>query len=167
MGNLTHFFFRQAGILLLIVSAAGCKVVVPDVVNLPQLAAESALAAAGYSMSVNEYGSLTATGTAEAPVIFTGAEAVPGYWDGLRFYNSNSESNMLSYVKVEFGGGYFDANLYVTGSAANPTQIHATHCAFENSAQWGVLLKGVVEVNEDMGAVNSFSGNAAGDIEGL
>lgn len=121
---------------------------------------------AGQNMTIDSSGSLNAVGTEAAPIYFTGAEATPGYWGGLRFYNSNNSANVLEYTVFEYGGGYYDANLFITGSSSNPSQVTVTNSAFENSAEWGVLLSGTVNVNADIATANSFAGNANGDVSG-
>ncbi|HDP33573.1 MAG TPA: hypothetical protein ENN29_00515 [Candidatus Hydrogenedentes bacterium] len=123
--------------------------------------------AAGRTMSVESSGSLAAVGTNEAPVFFTGAEEIPGYWGGLRFYNSNTQANVLTHCVFEYGGGYWDGNLYITGSSANPARVAVTACAFENSLKWGISLAGTVDVNDDIATANTFANNAGGDIRGL
>jgi len=89
------------------------------------------------TMSVNSTGSLSANGTAGEPILFTGTEMIPGYWGGLRFYNSNTMANNLSHVIIEYGGGYYEGNLLVTGSAANPVRVEVRDSTFKNSKIWG------------------------------
>ena len=73
------------------------------------------------SLIVREDGSLAAEGTADQPVVFSGAEALSGYWKGLEF-GTVSANNLLSNVVLEYAGseGWFGgsdsvATLYVTG----------------------------------------------------
>ncbi len=47
---------------------------------------------------------IDASGTAEAPIVFTGAEAVRGYWDAITFDGTNNAANRLAYVTIEYGG---------------------------------------------------------------
>lgn len=54
-------------------------------------------------LSVHE-GVLHARGTAEAPIIFTGASPQPGSWLGVRFMNSASPKNSLHQVIIEYAG---------------------------------------------------------------
>lgn len=49
-------------------------------------------------------GALTAVGTAEKPIVFTGESKTRGAWDSLRFGNSKNEKNRLEHVTVEYGG---------------------------------------------------------------
>ncbi len=121
---------------------------------------------AGNEMTVQADGSLEAIGTALEPIVFTGAEALPGYWGGLRFYYSNSTANALDYVTIEYGGGYWDANLYLVGGSSEPTRINVTNSHFTDSGSWGVLLSGTVNANLDIATANTFSNNTDGDISG-
>lgn len=75
---------------------------------------------AGHTFQVEPDGSLAVSGTSEAPVFFTGVETTPGYWGGLRIYNSNTSDNVLNHGVFEYGGGYHDANVLITGSSSNP-----------------------------------------------
>ncbi|MFW5966991.1 MAG: hypothetical protein ACOCV2_05705 [Persicimonas sp.] len=49
-------------------------------------------------------GILTAQGTADEPILFTGVEQIPGYWLGLEFHATNSGDNIIEHAVVEYGG---------------------------------------------------------------
>lgn len=55
-------------------------------------------------LDVTETGTLTAEGTADAPITITGQTAEDGFWQGVAI-RSNSADNVLSNVRVEYGGG--------------------------------------------------------------
>ena len=116
--------------------------------------------AAGHAMSVEPGGRLAAIGTAEEPILFTGAEATRGYWGGLRFNNTNSTENRVEYVIFEYGGGYYNANVYLTGSSTNPTRVAINHCVFRHSSKFGLLTNGLVTI--DGFADNTLTQNAQG-----
>jgi len=120
--------------------------------------------AAGKEMSVTSDGSLTAVGAVDAGIVFTGEEAIPGYWGGLRFYQSNAVANRLENVTIEYGGGYWNANLVLTGTASTPVQIAVTGCHIAHSQTWGILLNEYVTLNADIDTANTFEGNADGDV---
>jgi hypothetical protein len=68
-------------------------------------------------------GSLDATGTADAPIVFTGEEELAGSWLGLGFETS-STSNKLAHASVRFAGrqgwngnSFSKAALYVNSNA--------------------------------------------------
>ncbi|MFN2317399.1 MAG: hypothetical protein ABR602_12035, partial [Gemmatimonadales bacterium] len=58
-------------------------------------------------------GSLSAVGTAAAPIRFLGEQPSRGYWRGITF-NSSAAANELTHVEVAHGGG---------GGAANPANV--------------------------------------------
>lgn len=55
-------------------------------------------------IAVTDDGSLSAEGTEEEPVCFTGIDEEPGFWRGLRFRETDSEENRLSRTVVEYAG---------------------------------------------------------------
>ena len=56
-------------------------------------------------LTVEDGGRLSAVGSAAAPIVFTGEEAVRGYWAGLVFDSSGAAENRLENVTIEYGGG--------------------------------------------------------------
>ncbi|MEZ4385140.1 MAG: right-handed parallel beta-helix repeat-containing protein [Nannocystaceae bacterium] len=76
-------------------------------------------------MRVTKLGSLTASGTADAPVVFRGANAnASGFWRGL-YFESNVGANLLTNVEVLDAGSTpwngdpdSSASLFVTGGGA-------------------------------------------------
>jgi hypothetical protein len=119
----------------------------------------------GDEMSVDESGALTAIGTSTSPIVLTGDEMTAGYWGGLRIHNSNSANNQLDYVTIQYGGGYWDANLYLNGSSSTPTQVSVTNCTISNSLEYGIhYIDAYVTVNSDIQTANTFSSNGSGDV---
>jgi hypothetical protein len=58
----------------------------------------------GVSTIIEEEGSITANGTSDDPVVFTGEnEVATGYWQGLRF-KSNDAANDLTYTTISYAG---------------------------------------------------------------
>ena len=89
----------------------------------------------GRSMSVTANGRLHAVGTEALPITLTGAEALRGFWGGLRFYQSNSLDNDLEHVLIEYGGGYYEANVYVCGSSGAPARVRLVACTLRQSSE--------------------------------
>jgi hypothetical protein len=110
--------------------------------------------------SVYSDGSLSAVGTNADPITLTGVEATRGYWGGLRFTDSNSPLNRLEYVTIQYGGGYWDANLFVTGGSMSPSQVAINNCIFEQSKKVGFKFDTYSDITEFTG--NSSSGNELG-----
>ena len=62
-------------------------------------------------------GTLTAVGTAAAPILFTGGTATPAAWGGIIVTGTAQAPNVgsrLEHVTVEYGGNYASANVAVT-----------------------------------------------------
>jgi len=106
-------------------------------------------------------GSLVAVGTADEPITFTGMESTRGYWGGLRFSNSSSTSNALHYVTIEYGGGYWDANLVVTSGATSACKVAVSDCTLRESGMYGFLIEGY-DTTVSTFANNTITGNAMG-----
>jgi hypothetical protein len=51
-------------------------------------------------------GSLTAEGTADAPIVFEGVEPMAGAWRGIYFRRTTSDANRLAHVEVHHAGSY-------------------------------------------------------------
>ncbi len=47
---------------------------------------------------------LTARGTEDAPILFTGARKKPGYWKGIHLVDTSSVENVFEHVVIEYGG---------------------------------------------------------------
>lgn len=114
----------------------------------------------GEEMTIWDDGQLVAVGTSDAPIVFTGQEAIRGYWGGLRFYHSNSTANRLDYVTLEYGGGYWGANLYLNGGSDAPARVNVTNCTVSNSETYGFYFDANTIVEEFGG--NVVTGNALG-----
>ena len=106
---------------------------------------------------------LTALGTQDDPVVFTGLESTPGYWQGVELFDTDSQDNRFDHVVVEYGGDEgadVDANVVVAGTS----RLEITGSILCNSAGWAVLIGPQATINGDAQDSNSFSGNALGDI---
>ena len=58
----------------------------------------------GSSVRINDGGSLRAIGSADAPILLTGRESTPGFWDGVNLVFSNSVDNVFRHVTIEYAG---------------------------------------------------------------
>jgi hypothetical protein len=72
-------------------------------------------------LNIDKGGSLTAIGTREMPIIFTGTEESPGYCSGI-YFASDTKKNVLRNVEVSNGGSKSGATggcvgIFPTGSA--------------------------------------------------
>lgn len=102
---------------------------------------------------------LRAIGTADAPIVFTGADAFdPGAWSGILIFDGAVDGDtILDHAEVRWGGGLnSEANVRITG--ASPT-IRDTLIA--GSDCWGIqLLMGASPTLENV----TYEDNTCGDI---
>ena len=91
--------------------------------------------AAGNSLDVEADGILNATGTAEAPIVFTGQIAANGYWDGIEIVSI--ATSRLVHTVVEYAGNNISApesGVYVTGNG----RAIITDSVVRNNAGYGI-----------------------------
>lgn len=83
------------------------------------------------------YGSLKATGTADAPILFTSKAKNPqaGDYCGIHFWNKNAHSSELTWCTIEHAGSD-----YGTGSAVflDDTKITMQNCTVKKSSGYGI-----------------------------
>lgn len=99
------------------------------------------------------YAGITALGTEEEPIVFTGVTKEPGSWGGLYFSNTDDEDpddprSQLEYVTVEYGGAHdfmdddaatVRANIALDSSGWMPA-ISLSHSTVSHSSGYGVWL---------------------------
>jgi len=122
---------------------------------------------------VNSDGTLVARGTAAEAIVFTSESDLlgnivgpaAGGWAGIQFTNSNS--NVLDYVTVEYGGipGKLngDGNIVLFGNGPGST-VTITNSQFNNSKSYGVWLTPEANAINLLGGTNVFLGNANGNV---
>lgn len=108
------------------------------------------------STGLTVHGRLLATGTAAAPIVFTGASATPGAWRGIQIIGTADaplDGSTLDYVTVEYGGLAVSngANLYLEYAAAT-----IGHSTFRHGGNHGILggRQGVAHIEESTLADN-------------
>lgn len=111
----------------------------------------------GSSMLVDPAGSLNAVGTETDPIVFTADDQTPGYWRGLGFYDSNSSSNVLDHVIIEYGGSsthpYADTTANLALCTNNLTcSVSVSNSTFRYATGAGVFV-------DDAGNLPVFTGN--------
>jgi len=98
--------------------------------------------------------SFTANGTAQAPVVLTGVQAVPGFWGGVLFNRSNSPKNLFSHTVVEYAGGLdVNAGIAVLSSIGDQSRLRIENCLIRFNDGAGLAFAGL-GLNMD-----SFKGN--------
>ncbi len=97
--------------------------------------------ASGHGIRVNTGGSLTSEGTAAAPILLTGQDQTPGYWDGVELVYSNSIRNSFVHTTIEYGGsGTNGANLELRSLSTLPSRVSATNSTFRHSIGYGINI---------------------------
>ncbi|HAP63441.1 MAG TPA: hypothetical protein DCR93_29410, partial [Cytophagales bacterium] len=90
---------------------------------------------------ITDVGSLTAEGTADNVITFTGATQSAGYWGAISF-GSNTSANRLSHVVIEYGGAdgisfiTEDASVILLGNA----RLSLEDVIVRNSGSYGLNL---------------------------
>lgn len=117
----------------------------------------------GAQVEVNASGSLSMIGTASERITFTGEEQLAGYWDNIRFDNSQSPDNEMQYVDISYGGGndnsFQDASVFINSNG----YLKMGNSSVSNSQRHGVKVRSVDGTFDDQGN-NSFSNNGMDDI---
>ncbi len=92
-------------------------------------------------LEIGDNGSLKAIGTADQPIILTGANKTAGSWLGV-LIRADDIKNELNYVTIEYaGGGAFNSNdneAALIMWAASRAKID--NCTFSNSGNYGLEL---------------------------
>mgnify|MGYP006278601401 CR=1 FL=1 len=110
----------------------------------------------GQDLHVGKDASLTASGTSNAKITFTGVDDQPGSWDGITINSTNSADNKLEHVIVENGGGAgdSDANLFIDDDSGS-VQITIANSTFRGSKAWGIAF----ESNNNTHTINGMENN--------
>lgn len=101
---------------------------------------------------------LSMEGTADMPILVEGVGSTA--WGSLLF-GSTDAKNRMQHVQV-FGGGAGETGM-VALDANGAGSLEIRDCVLENSAGWGITVDGQT-INADVETVNSFAGNALGDV---
>ena len=93
----------------------------------------------GTRLTVNSGASLTANGTVANPIILSGLQQTPGFWEGVRFSFSNNLNNMFENVVLEFAGAgaNVDGALDLQANSSTISRFSANNLLVRNSASDG------------------------------
>ena len=122
--------------------------------------------ASGRELEVRSSAFLNALGTPGLPIVFTGAEPVAGFWEGIDFRFSTSPLNQMDNVIVQYGGEgnpSDNGNIELSCSGGSFSLLELSNAQILDSSGWGVYLGGtncVVSLGENI----TGSGNASGFI---
>ncbi|MCW5909263.1 MAG: hypothetical protein KIS94_15460 [Chitinophagales bacterium] len=103
----------------------------------------------GAGIAVKPSGTLTATGTPSAPIVFTSETEKRGTWKGITFL-STAPQNELAYCKIELGGGaspYGSANVII-GNEGYHAAAKIINCEITTSLNIGVIIAAGSEFRE-------------------
>jgi len=108
------------------------------------------------TFQVSDGGSVKSLGTANCPVTFTSAKAVPaaGDWNRIDIYDSASNDNVFTYTKFRYAGDNYGV-LWVDNDAS----VSVDHCSFSHIKEHAVTIKSGADVG-------SFSGNSFSYVGG-
>ncbi|MDP3501746.1 MAG: hypothetical protein Q8S33_15520 [Myxococcales bacterium] len=123
---------------------------------------------AGFNMrnDAGNSGSLDATGTAAAPIVFTGEEELAGSWLGLA-YETSSTSNKLAHASVRFAGRQgWDGNSFSKAAVYvdNNSSLALDTVTIGSSAGYGLHLVSATNSQASCTAVTFEASNASGPI---
>ncbi len=122
-------------------------------------------------MTVEGNGVLKALGTATDPVIFRGAQARPGYWDGIRMSDTNFETNILQHTILSHSGNTEGLLSAFAALRLDESFITLSNTRFSDNARWGIYCTEPNSVTNASvivdGGGNSFSNNASGALPNL
>jgi hypothetical protein len=113
----------------------------------------------GGGFNIDRNASFTAQGTAEEPIIFTGAQKVKGYWNGIQYTFSDSEANIIDHAVIEYAGADSGNTKALVGYFSKPTNGQITNTILRGSVTNGIWL--------DSATTGDFTtGNTFEDIDG-
>ena len=115
------------------------------------------------SVDVEDTGALKAVGTPQAPILFSGERGVPGYWEGIAYFESPSRDNVLDYVEVRNGGsGSYSGGAVILISAFAQSYAKVSNSVIRGSGTWGSCADD--ESVLELGPGNTFGSNVYGDV---
>lgn len=112
---------------------------------------------------LTDRGGFTADGTEEEPIIFTGTNEQPGWWNAIYFEEPSASVNILNHVTVEYAGGteYHNSgsgNVVVGRQFMEDASVEITNSTIRQSDSNGIWVRSNGDLPEF--GNNSFEGNA-------
>lgn len=94
----------------------------------------------GGGFDIRSGGNLSAVGTTTNPILFTGRQAISGYWDGIQFFTGGL-ANKMDYTIVEYGGKAGTGNTDgLIGVFFNDSRVDVTNSILRHSETNGLWL---------------------------
>lgn len=111
-------------------------------------------------LTVSSTGSISAAGTAAAPIVFTCTPAAAGCWHGLYLNSTTSVLNQLSYVTISYGGNssYYSSSYPPANITLSSSKLTITNSTISYSSNYGIYwsTSGTSVVTQ---SGNTFTGN--------
>lgn len=154
--------WKSLGVPYHLIGASGMKVEVPWTVEAPNTIIMPT------QVSINMLGdaaALTAVGTADKPILFTGEKKERGYWEGLVFDGSVNAANKLDHVTVEYAGSTksdsANAGVKAIGDSHGVT-LSITNTTLQENQGYGLFLTGSAQLPAISN--NTFTKNTLGPV---
>lgn len=91
-------------------------------------------------------GRMSAVGTADNPILFTGTQQNAGWWKGILFRDTDNSENVLDHTVVEYGGGSsfqyseLQGNVMLEKRATTPARAIIRNSELRHSAAAGLAV---------------------------
>ena len=114
----------------------------------------------GGVLEVGSDGSLSAIGTEADPIVFTGQEMTPGYWNGIKFRFSNSTNNRLEHAVIEYAGSNASdgGGLFVIAFSSSPARVAVADTIFRNNDGPGFRFSDNITLTEFRNILSTGNG---------
>ena len=118
------------------------------------------------SFRSTNYATVKAIGSDDNPVIFTGSQQSPGWWQGI-WLRTNSVNNQFEHVVVEYAGSDREGAVKVgaPSSVISGADLDLRNSEIQNNESYGVWVSDDSDVNQDICTANTFDNNSSGDCE--
>jgi hypothetical protein len=118
----------------------------------------------GASMYVNDGGPgrLTAEGTADNQITFTGTQEIKGYWQGIGYKGTNRTENKIIHCVIDYGGStdFYNANDAANLAVMNEARLTLKNSTLRNSGGYGLDLRSSNVTRSN----NTYENNESGGV---
>ncbi len=107
----------------------------------------------GGGLELQTEGGINADGTEDEPILFTGTNEQPGWWNGIYIDESSNSNNRLNWVTVEYGGGEEfrrsgSGNVIVGRDIRDESAIDITNSTLQFSGSYGLWVHTEADLSE-------------------
>ena len=115
-------------------------------------------------LTISSTGSISAVGTAAAPIAFTCTQLAAGCWKGLYLYSSTSPLNVIDHATISYGGSssYYSSSYPAADITLFGSKLTITNSTISYSSGYGIYWSttGTSVVTQ---SGNTFTGNITAD----